>query len=92
MKDQATRIETEQDSEHAEDGEQLVYAFAKNSRETVRVGLTEYHGRPLISLRVFYGGLPTRKGITLGRDLLPELEAAVVRLRAATTASAVAAR
>lgn len=87
------RTETDQESGDTEQhAEQLVYSFAKNTREEVRVALTEYHGRPLIALRVFYGGLPTRKGITLGRDLLPELEAAVVRLRAATTESAAAAR
>ena len=77
------RTETDQGS-----CEQIVYSFAKNTREEVRVALTEYHGRPLIALRVFYGGLPTRKGITLGRDLLPELERAVVALRAVAAESA----
>jgi hypothetical protein len=62
--------------------EQQVFAFQKNSREEVRVCLTNWQGHALVDLRVFARQsdgewVPTRKGLTLSRSLLPELAAAV---------------
>lgn len=51
----------------------------KNSREQVRFSFTEYKGHDLLDIRVYYNdGLteenwkPSKKGITLSRELLPE--------------------
>jgi len=64
-----------------------IYEFSKNSQERVKANLVTYRGRDLVDIRVFYadGGdwKPTRKGICLSLDLLPELEAAVKALREA---------
>jgi len=56
----------------------VVYAFAKNSRDEVRATLTEYGGHPVVDLRVWVDGpddksRPTRKGLTLRVEFLPEL-------------------
>ena len=66
----------------------VVHAFAKNAREDVRVSLSIYKGRSIIDLRVFYrdgeGEMrPTPRGLSIDRELLPELESAVVALRIA---------
>ena len=75
------------------DADRVVYAFPKNAREDVRVSLSSYKGRPLIDLRVFYrdgaGEMrPTPKGVSIARELLPELEAAVSALRLAEASGA----
>ena len=57
----------------------VIDEFQKNSLEKVRVAITEYHGKQLIDLRIFYldnqgNWAPTRKGISLGvekRRVLP---------------------
>ena len=59
--------------------ERLICDIPKNAAELVRVSLAEFKGRPLIDVRVFYksttGGepKPTRKGVCLRLDLLPQL-------------------
>jgi hypothetical protein len=55
-----------------------VYSFTKNAEETVRVALTEFKGHRLLDVRVYVKGqarqlIPTRKGLTLSRDLIGEL-------------------
>lgn len=75
-------------TETQEDRTQLVHTFPKNERETVRVAFTEFKGRQLIDLRTFFVNSrgeshPTPKGLTISRELLPELEHAVAALRAA---------
>ncbi len=64
-----------------ETGEDLtVYEFPKNSRETVKVRLTTYAGHELIDVRAFYkdgDGFKPGKGLTIRRDLLPELKRAI---------------
>lgn len=65
----------------------LVAKFQKNSDEEVRAQITTYKGHNLIDLRVFAmkrdGEVPTRKGLTISVDLLPELKEAVISLEAA---------
>jgi len=63
-----------------------VYKFSKNSREEVRASLSTWQGHDLVDLRVFArksGGdfVPTRKGLTIARELVPELLRAVEALR-----------
>ncbi len=67
---------------------ELIHAFEKNSSEEVRVCLTTYKGRRYLDIRAYYQGddgqrHPTRKGITLSLDLVPELETSLKRLRKA---------
>lgn len=66
----------------------VVAEFAKSKLETVRATLQDYAGRRVLDLRSFMpkrdGTLvPTRRGLTIGIDALPELEEAVKAARAA---------
>lgn len=53
----------------------------KNATEEIRVYLNEYRGHTYVDIRVFvnYSGrfAPTKKGITVKPELLPELLAAL---------------
>ena len=62
--------------------EKLIDTFKKNNFEEVRTQLTEYKGYDLVDIRVWssvegWEPRPTRKGITLKTELLPDLERAV---------------
>lgn len=67
--------------------------WPKNGRETLRVQLTEYQGRPIIDLRVWYEGRdgelrPSRSGLTCSTShverLADALAEAVARLKGET--------
>lgn len=68
--------------------ERVVATFAKNASEEVRVALTEFKGNALVDVRVYVsykttGQIgPTKKGITLRVELLPELIGALQRAAA----------
>jgi hypothetical protein len=59
--------------------------FKKNAEAVVRVSFTTFKGRELIDLRVYYNAAqdgpdewrPSPKGLTLRRELIPELKQAV---------------
>ena len=72
----------------AEQQPAVVYRFRKNAFEDVRAVLNEYNGQQLVDIRVWIelDGVwkPTRKGISVGVDLLPELAQAVSSLEKAT--------
>ncbi len=58
--------------------------FRRNSRETVRVQITEYHGRAIVNLRCWFtdgGGelKPGRDGLALSVSHLPALADAVAK-------------
>lgn len=58
--------------------EKTVAVFPKNSRENIHVNLTEFHGRDLIDIRVFWSAdgtnwNPSKKGISIGIEKLPIL-------------------
>ena len=58
--------------------------WANRKGETLRVTLSEYEGRPICDLRRYYTSadgklLPTRKGIALSINRLPDLEAAITK-------------
>jgi Transcriptional Coactivator p15 (PC4) len=60
----------------------VVATFPKNSREQVRVILTEFHGREIINIRVFWSsdGInwnPSTKGLAIGVEKLPILLASL---------------
>ncbi len=64
----------------------MVYSFAKSSTEQVRAELTERRGRRYANVRVYYQAedgnwRPTKKGLTIDVDLLPELANAVAALQ-----------
>lgn len=58
----------------------IVAEFEKNSREVVRVSLTEYKGQDLLDVRAFYqdgGEWKPGKGLALRRDLVTPLRKAL---------------
>ena len=65
----------------------IVHSFPKNATQEVRAALGEYRGCRVASLWVFAasrdGIVPTRHGLSLSVESLPQLEAAVQKLRAA---------
>jgi len=68
--------------------EKIIHEFKKNANETVMVKFTQFKGKRLIDIRAYYaaenGGLkPTPKGISISRDLIPELKLAVDQALAA---------
>ena len=65
--------------------DELIAQFEKNATEVVRVSITEFRGRKLIDLRVYYTDdegeyRPTRKGISISVDGYPEFRNAIARL------------
>lgn len=54
-----------------------VHAFLKSQREQIRISLNEYKGHEYIDIRSFYESdgvfRPSKKGVTLRVELLPEL-------------------
>jgi hypothetical protein len=66
--------------------EKLVAQIKKNNREEIRVGLNLFKGNPLIQIRTYvaYGEddefLPTKKGIAMNVNLLPQLLESVDKL------------
>jgi hypothetical protein len=63
----------------------------KNSREEIRVSLEVWHGRRIVNARVYFraeDGLmyPSRKGLALSVDRLPELLAVLTEAMGAVTA------
>lgn len=66
--------------------DQFVYQFLRNETESVCISIREYKQRRYIDLRVFYQPedgtdlRPTKKGITIGLQLLPELKKGIIAL------------
>jgi len=65
--------------------DELIAQFEKNATEVVRVSLTEYRGRKLVDVRVYYADdegqyRPTRKGVSLNVEVYPELKRALLAL------------
>ncbi len=67
------------------DERQLIHSFDKSSTEQVHVSLSTFKGSTYVDLRIYYQASdgeykPTKKGITLSPDLLPELGEAIRKL------------
>lgn len=65
--------------------DELIAQFEKNATEVVRVSLTEYRGRKLVDMRVYYADdegqyRPTKKGVSLSVDVYPDLKRALLEL------------
>jgi len=62
--------------------EKELAAFKKNDREQVKILVSEFRGRRILNIRVFYSNssgdwLPSKKGLALAVDKLPVLLAAL---------------
>ncbi|HNR12032.1 MAG TPA: transcriptional coactivator p15/PC4 family protein [Thermodesulfobacteriota bacterium] len=68
---------------------ELVARFEKNSFEEVRISLTEFKGKDLIDIRVYYQPegeeemRPTKKGITISPEKFTELKKGIQQLEKA---------
>jgi len=67
------------------DDRELVYSFDTSPTERVQVSLSTFKGKTYVDLRIYYKASdgefkPTKKGITLSPDLLPELGEAIRKL------------
>ena len=65
--------------------DELIEQFEKNATEVVRVSLTEYRGRKLVDVRVYYADnegqyRPTKKGVSLSLDVYPDFKRALAAL------------
>ena len=65
--------------------DELIEQFEKNATEVVRVSLTEYRGRKLVDVRVYYSDSegqyrPTKKGVSLSLDVYPDFKRAMLAL------------
>ena len=65
--------------------DELIAQFEKNATEVVRVSLTEYRGRKLLDVRVYYSDdegqyRPTKKGVSLSVDVYPDFKRALLEL------------
>ena len=66
--------------------ERVLHRFRKNATEEVRATISTFKGVDYASIRVYYEAEPgvwhpTKRGLTIALDLLPELEKAVRALR-----------
>ena len=65
---------------------EVIARFEKNSFEEVRISLTEFKGKELIDIRVYYQPegeeemRPTKKGITISPEKFPDLQKGLVTL------------
>ena len=60
---------------------QLIHEFKKNAQEKVILAFTEFRGKKLIDLRVYYDASkteedwrPSRKGVSVRLEALPDLK------------------
>ena len=72
--------------------EKLVAQIKKNEKEEIRIGVSLYKDNPLIQIRTYaaYGDTteprPTKKGVAMSVNLLPQLLASIDKLGVAVTA------
>ena len=70
--------------------ERIIHEFPKNEKEVVRATTKFYKGKKYVSIRLYFraqgrdGWHPTRKGLTLSTEQLPNLVKAVLALEEAT--------
>lgn len=64
----------------------LIHSFMKNALEEVRVSVSTFKGKKYVDFRVYYQDdsgeyKPSKKGIAISPELLPELENAIGKLK-----------
>ena len=70
----------------------VVCELIKNSRETLKITLSEYHGHPLADLRIYApvpGAdvlCPTKKGVSIRVDMLDDVIAGLMQAKAQAAA------
>lgn len=62
--------------------QEIITSFKKNSLEEVRIAIQEYKGRRYLSIWIWYAAEPevwhpSKKGLNLPVELLPELKKAI---------------
>lgn len=68
---------------------QLVHSFTKNDTEEIRMSLREYKSRLYMDVRLYFQTseqsemLPSKKGLTIGVEFLPELKRGLIKLEEA---------
>lgn len=65
--------------------DEVITQFEKNATEVVRISLSEYRGRKLVDMRVYYSDdageyRPTKKGVALNVEVYPEFKRAMMAL------------
>lgn len=65
--------------------DEVITQFEKNATEVIRVSLTEYRGRKLIDVRVYYSDdegqyRPTKKGVSVSVDRYIDFKRAMLTL------------
>lgn len=67
--------------------EEIIYQFEKNEREVVKLRKSVFKGKEYVDLRLYVhaegGGedIPTKKGVNLPIDKIPELKKAIAKLK-----------
>jgi hypothetical protein len=66
--------------------DQIIHEFEKNSTESIRFTVSEFKGRELVNIRVYYtdddGELkPTKKGISFSTELFDEFLEGIEKLK-----------
>ena len=66
----------------------ILHTFPKNSIEEVRISLTSFKGQEYLDVRVFYRAddgefRPTKKGVTINMELIPDLLEGLAKVREA---------
>jgi len=73
--------EQEKNMDNRKTDEKIIHEFMKNGEEKIIVSFNSYKGKRLINLRVYYesedGWRPTAKGLTVRRELIPDLKEAI---------------
>lgn len=64
---------------------EVVSEFQKNSQQKIRIILSEFKGKKLIHIRLFYQNKqgeyrPTLKGVAFGAECYPDLKRAIQKL------------
>ncbi len=67
--------------------DKVLYSFKRNPTEEVRAGVKEFKKKAYIDIRIYYMDdkgewKPTKKGVSLSTDFLPELKEAVAAIEA----------
>jgi len=60
----------------------VLHSFAKNAAEEVRVEVGQFYGKDVVNVRVYFENdegkrLPSKKGIAMALNLVPELKKGV---------------
>lgn len=66
--------------------DKIVHEFEKNSTESIRFSLSEFKGRELVNIRVYYtdedGELkPTKKGISISTEIFEDFLEGIEKLK-----------